>query len=353
MKNPRKNFYAGPSYLHSPVWQRFLADVAPRDGLSLLEVSHRSDAVRSAFDETEDLVRTLGSVPDTHAVLFLHGGASMQFAMVPMNLLPPDRTAYQVDTGRWSAKAHTEAQRLGRARILATSRPTGYDHIPDIPAVPDDAAYLHITSNNTVHGTQYRDLPTGDHRLVVDQSSDILSRPVNYNDIDLAYAGLQKNLGTAGACLVIIRRDWLEEATPASPVPSMLDYRVHDSARSMFNTPPVMAVLLARAALNHLADTGGVDAAREHNEAKARMLYDAIDSHPDLHCPIPDRDRSVMNPVFDAASPEIEDALHRLLDERGIVGLRGHRSRGGFRASLYNTVPIEHVESLVETLRML
>ena len=353
MKNPRKNFYAGPSYLHSPVWERFLADVAPDRGLSLLEVSHRSDAVRRAFDETEDLIRTLGSVPDTHAVLFLHGGASLQFAMVPMNLLSTGRTAYQIDTGRWSAKAHTEAERLGRARILATSRPTGYDHIPDVPPVPDDAAYLHITSNNTVHGTQYRTLPTGHHRLVVDQSSDILSRPMLYGDIDLAYAGLQKNLGTAGACLVIVRRDWLDEVTPAAPVPSMLDYRVHDQARSMFNTPPVMAVLLARAALNHLAETGGVDAARDRNEAKARLLYDAIDAHPDLHCPIPDQDRSVMNPVFDAASPEVEDALHRLLDERGIVGLRGHRARGGFRASLYNAIPVEHVEYLVETLRML
>lgn len=342
------NFYAGPSAIDNAVLKHTIELISKNYGISLLEISHRSDRIQALFNDTKALFKTISGLNDDYDILFLHGGASLQFAMIPYNYLNNNIGCY-IDTGRWSDKALTEANMIGQAQCIASSKQTGYNHIPIDYTIPSNAAYLHITSNNTVMGTQYKSYPKVSVPLIADMSSDIFSRKVNYQQFDLIYAGLQKNLGTAGGTLVAVKKNSLPQLS--HKLPSMLNYRVHIDKETMFNTPPVFAVLFTYATLTWLKNLGGIDAIAHINEQKANLLYSEIDRNPLFNCPVNPADRSDMNPVFDAINENVETNFTQFCKQHKILGIKGHRSRGGFRASLYNAVPLSNVEYLVDCLK--
>ncbi len=348
------NFSAGPAVLDPSVLDAtaLVAKDFKGQGMSLMEMSHRSTPVMDMVEETESLVRELLKVPDGYHVLFLQGGASLQFSMMPMNLLGDGQTADYTDTGAWSAKAIKEAQLFGNVNVVCSSKESVYNHIPKVLNQTEDAVFLHITSNNTIYGTQWKEFPTPinpDGYLVADMSSDIFSHPIDISKFGLIYAGAQKNMGPAGVTLVIVRGDILGKVD--RPIPTMMNYRTHIEKGSMFNTPPVMSIYAVNRTLVWLNDNGGVEAIAKQNEHKAQKLYDEIERHPLFTSPIPVEDRSLMNVPFVFTDEGNEADFLSFCDERGLKTLKGHRSVGGFRASIYNAMPEAGVDALIEAMR--
>lgn len=347
----KHNFYAGPSILSRYTIEKTaeaIHDFAGM-GLSILEVSHRSKQFQAVMDEAQALVKELLEVPAGYEVLFLGGGASLQFCMVPYNLLAT-KAAY-LDTGTWANKAIKEAKLFGEVDVVASSKADNYTYIPKDYVVPDDVDYFHITTNNTIYGTEMRYDPDVKVRLVADMSSDIFSRPVDVAKYDLIYAGAQKNLAPAGVTLVIVRTDALGKVDRV--IPTMLNYRTHIEKGSMFNTPPVLPIFSALQTLRYYKEMGGVKAMEKLDLEKAALLYDAIDNSRMFVGTTAVEDRSIMNVCF-VMKPEYKELEAEFLafaDTRGIVGIKGHRSVGGFRASLYNALPKESVEVLIQAMK--
>ncbi|RSD29283.1 3-phosphoserine/phosphohydroxythreonine transaminase [Mesobacillus subterraneus] len=344
------NFNAGPAALPEAVLKRAQKEMMnyQGSGMGVMEFSHRSKEFEEINDRTNSLLRNLLSIPDDYEILFLQGGASLQFTMVPMNLLEEGSTAGYVMTGTWSEKALKEAQKIGNAVPAASSKDSNYKAIPDISEinVSADASYLHITTNNTIFGTQWHSFPE-DMRvpLVADMSSDILSRPINLSNYGLIYAGAQKNLGPSGVTVVILQKDLLKRSK--KELPSMLNYQVHASSGSLYNTPPTLSVYFLMLVLEWAEELGGVSRLELMNKQKAALLYDAIDrssgfytGHAELES------RSLMNVTFTLESDDLTASFLHEAEESGFIGLAGHRSVGGCRASIYNAVPLEHVEKL-------
>jgi phosphoserine aminotransferase len=348
------NFAAGPAVLPLPVLEEIQRDMLelPGVGMSILEISHRSAPFESILAQAEADIRALGNVPANYKVLFLQGGASMQFSMVPMNLLTPGATADYIDAGSWGEKAIKEAKKVGTVNVAATTKSESYTRVPaqsELKLTPG-AAYVHMTSNNTIEGTEYKTLPiVGDVPLVNDTSSDMFSRPVDVAKHALIYAGAQKNMGPAGVTVVIVRDDML--ARSQKSLPTMLNYAVHAENGSMYNTPPVFAVYALGLVMKWLIGQGGLDAIAMVNERKAAKLYAEIDrtgfyrgtAHKDC--------RSLMNVTFRLASEELEKQFIKESTAAGLDGLKGHRSVGGMRASIYNAFPEQGVDALVDFMQ--
>lgn len=345
------NFSAGPAILPQVVLEEAAKAVEnyAHTGLSILEMSHRSKEIVSVMDEAQQLVKDLLHLGDDYAVLFLTGGASTQFFMVAMNLLNENEKACYVDTGVWSTKAIKEVGSFGTVDVLASSKEDNFDNIPKNWVVPSDAKYLHLTSNNTIYGTQLHEFPKTESILVADMSSDIFSREFDAKQFGVIYAGAQKNLGPAGTTLVIIRKDIL--GTVSRTIPTMLDYRTHIKKDSAFNTPPVYPIYVCLLTLRWLQGQGGLKAVEATNKKKAALLYDEIDRNPFFKGTAAVEDRSLMNVTFVADNPEHEAAFLDYCAANGVSGIKGHRSVGGFRASIYNAMPIESVEFLVDLMK--
>ncbi|RYZ22624.1 MAG: 3-phosphoserine/phosphohydroxythreonine transaminase [Chitinophagaceae bacterium] len=348
------NFNAGPSILPKEVFEEASRAVLDFNGtgLSVLEIGHRTPLFQAVIDEAIALLRGhMGLLPEQE-VLFLHGGASTQFMQVPMNLLDETATAAYTDTGVWAAKAIKEAKLFGGVDVVCSSKESGYRALPKDFSVDPSAAYLHFTTNNTIYGTQWQDLSFFYDKgvpLVADMSSDILSRQVDFTKYGLIYAGAQKNIGAAGVNIVVVNREMLGKV--ARPLPTMMDYRNHIENGSLLNTPPVFAIYICLLTLRWLKKVGGIAAIEKENERKAVLLYDTIDALP-LFAPRAAReDRSRMNVCFTIEDPAIEAEFLALCKEEGMVGIKGHRLSGGFRASLYNALPYESVVALTELMK--
>ena len=345
------NFSAGPSILPKEVLNKAAEAVIDFDqtGLSILEMSHRTAPFERVMDQAESLVRELLSVPSDYAVLFLHGGASLQFTMLVQNLLPVNGKAAYINTGVWSKKAIREAKLYGEVEVIASSEDRDFSYIPKDFEIPSEASFLHFTSNNTIYGTQFKSFPKATVPLVVDMSSDIFSRKIDVSQFDMIYAGAQKNMGPAGVALVIVKKDVLGRTSRT--IPSMLSYQTHIENGSMFNTPPCFSIYVSMLNLQWLKDFGGVEAIQKRNETKAALLYSEIDANPLFKGTCVYEDRSVMTPTFVMKDKSKEAAFLQFGTERGLSGIKGHRSVGGFRASMYNAMPIESVEALVQAMR--
>jgi phosphoserine aminotransferase len=343
----KHNFGAGPCILPSSVMEKAAQAVINWDGmgLSILEVSHRSPEFEEVVLKTQLLVRELLSVPDHYSVLFLQGGASTQFAMVPMNFLYETKKASYLDTGYFAQKAIKEAKLFGEVEIVASSKDQDYTYIPDQFNIDGQSAYLHCTANNTIEGTEIFDFAAHGVPLVCDMSSDIFSRNININDFDLIYAGAQKNMGPAGMTLVIAKNSFLDQAK--KKIPSMMDYRIFRDNMSMYNTPPVFSIYVAMLNLLWLKDQGGVSGIEERNIEKAKLLYAEIDRNSLFNGTAHIASRSRMNVTFLAINKDVETAFLAFAADKGIVGIKGYRTVGGFRASLYNALPLSSVEVLV------
>ncbi len=345
------NFSAGPSILPQTVFEQAAQGVLDLDGsgLSVLEISHRSKSFIAVADRAVALVRELLKVPEGYHVLFLSGGASTQFFMAPLNCLPETGTAGYIDTGSWSSKAIKEARRYGKVEVVASSKGDSYRHIPKNFEVHEGLSYLHLTTNNTIFGTQYHNMPSCVVPLFADMSSDIFSREFAVEPFGLIYAGAQKNMGPAGVTLVIVREDMLglsqRDLTP------MLDYRTHIEHGSMYNTPPVFAIYVSMLVMQWVKENGGVAAMEVRNAQKAKLLYDEIDRNVLLDGVVEAEDRSSMNATFILKDPSRESEFLQLCKSAGCDGLKGHRSVGGFRASLYNAMELESVAALVEVMQ--
>ena len=347
------NFGAGPCILPQEVFLKAAEGILNlnQSGLSVLEISHRSKAFDDILAESKRLVKSLLHLPDDRHVLFLQGGASMQFAMLPMNFLAPGKKAAYLDTGVWSTKAIQEARLFGDTVVVASSKNQGYSHIPKEYSVPEDAVYFHITTNNTIYGTEIFETPESPVPLVADMSSDIFSREMDLSRYDMIYAGAQKNMGPAGLTMVIIKDSFLSSIS--NTLPSMLDYRIHAKNDSLYNTPPVYAIYVSMLNLQWLERLGGVSAMEKVNRAKAELLYAEIDRNESFRGNVAAEDRSRMNVTFTAKDESIEQRFLELCKSQGIHGIKGHRLAGGFRASLYNALPLESVEHLVRVMQML
>lgn len=345
------NFNAGPSILPKTVFEQAAEAVLNynQSGLSILELGHRTPTFQAVMDEARALVKELMQLDDEHEVLFLHGGASTQFMQVPMNLLDDKETAAYADTGVWGTKAIKEARLFGKVETVCTGKESNYTVIPKDFAVPNDAKYFHITTNNTIYGSQWQKIPMTSVPMVADMSSDILSRSMDFNAFDLIYAGAQKNMGAAGVNLVVVKNSILGKVK--RPIPTIMDYRNHIKEGSMLNTPPVFAVYVCLLTLRWLKAEGGVAEMEKRNEAKSALLYDEIDRNPMFRGTVAPEDRSRMNVCFVMNDPSLEPAFLAFTKEKGIVGIKGHRLVGGFRASLYNALPISSVEVLVKAMQ--
>ncbi|MGJ1242120.1 3-phosphoserine/phosphohydroxythreonine transaminase [Sphingobacterium siyangense] len=347
----KHNFGAGPCILPKEVFQQASKAVIDfnNTGLSILEISHRSKEFEAVIDEATQLVRELLAVPQGYSILFLQGGASLQFAMAPLNLLPEGGKAAYLDTGVWATKALKEAKKFGTVDVVASSIDKNYSYIPKGYAIPTDAAYFHYTANNTIYGTEVFDKPETALPVVVDMSSDIFSREINVADYDLIYAGAQKNMGPAGVTLVIVKDDILGKS--GRVLPSMLDYQLHINGGSMYNTPPVYSIFVSMLNLRWLKAKGGVSVLEQENIIKARALYDEIDRNPLFKGTAAVEDRSRMNVTFVMDTPELEAEFLALAKERNLIGIKGHRSVGGFRASIYNALPLSSVNALIDAMK--
>ena len=348
----KHNFYAGPSILPEFTKEKTAEAVInfAGTGLSVMEVSHRSKEFIAVMEEARSLVKELLQVPEGYSVLFLQGGASLQFLMVPYNLM--GKKAAYLNTGSWASKAIKEARLFGEVAEVASSKDANFNYIPKNYEVPADADYFHITTNNTIFGTELLHDPNVGIPLVADMSSDVFSRPVDVSKYNLIYAGAQKNLGPSGATLVIVKDEALGKMN--RPIPTMLDYKVHIDQDSMFNTPSTLAVFGCLQTLKWLKNAGGVEAIEQVNLEKANILYSELDRNklfvPTVSNP---EDRSRMNVTF-VMAPDYAELEKDFLDfatSKGMVGLKGHRSVGGFRASLYNAMPVESVKALIETMQ--
>lgn len=345
----KHNFSAGPSILAPEVFQK--ASQALLDfegtGLSVIEISHRSPEFVRVIERARALALEIAGLDDSYTTLFLQGGASMQFLMVPYNLL--ETKAAYIDTGTWANKAQKEAALFGNTEVIASSKADGYKYIPKNVTVPTDANYLHITTNNTIYGTEFHSLPQTDVPLVADMSSDIFSRPLNYKQFSLIYAGSQKNLGASGSTLVIVKKDILGKVS--RKLPSMMDYQLHIKNDSMFNTPSTFAVYVNLLVLEWIQAQGGLQALGKRNQAKADLLYGEIDRNPLVVGYANKEDRSLMNVVFNLTDESTKERFDALCKEANISGIKGHRSVGGYRASIYNALPLESVQVLVDVLK--
>ena len=348
----KHNFYAGPSIMPQYTNEKVIEAIKDfaGTGLSLLEVSHRSKEFVAVMDSAEALVKELLDVPEGYSVIFIGGGASLQFAMLPMNLL--EKKAAYINTGEWAGKALKEAKLFGEVIEVASSKDHNFNYIPKNYVVPADVDYFHITTNNTIYGTQLKKDPNVNVPLVADMSSDIFSRPIDVAKYSIIYGGAQKNLAPAGVTFVIIKDSVLGKVT--RPIPTMLNYKTHIDKKSMFNTPPVLPVFAAVKTLEWLKQKGGVKAMHKINLEKAAVLYDEIERNKLFMSTIPDHeDRSLMNVSFVMSEnyKELEKDFSAYAKSNGMVGIDGHRSVGGFRASLYNAMPIESVRALVECMK--
>jgi phosphoserine aminotransferase len=349
------NFSAGPATLPEPVLrkaQEAIWNVAG-SGIGIMEHSHRGKVFDRIIAEAEQACRSLAGIPDEYRVLFLQGGASLQFAMVPMNLLGADRTADYLVTGVWSQKAVKEARAIGKIHIAATSEATNFDRIPKPQEIrySPSPAYVHITTNNTIFGTQWRAEPAVPNGvpLIADTSSDMYSRPLDIRKYGIIYAGAQKNLGPSGVVLVIIRNDLVEAG--AKTLPTMLQYRTHAAESSLYNTPPTFGIYVMGEVFKWIQSQGGLSAMAERNEAKARLLYDYLDSSEFFRGTAQPDSRSLMNVCFRGPSEELEAKFISEATKRGLDGLKGHRSVGGMRASIYNACSPESVQALVAFMK--
>src|ERR1700730_15689142 len=348
------NFSAGPAILPVPVLEQAQRELVslPGIGMSILEVSHRSKVFGDILLETEANIRALANVPSSYRVLFLQGGASLHFAMVPMNLLAAGAAADYLVTGVWATKAAEEARKIGNVHVAATTKAEQFSRIPraeEIVLTPG-AAYAHMTSNNTIYGTEWKELPdAGGVPLVSDTSSDMFSRPIDVSRHALIYSGAQKNLGPAGVTLVIIREDLL--ARSAASLPAMLSYAVHAENRSLYNTPPVFAIYLVGLVVKWIQGQGGLSEVAKVNERKAGRLYGEIDRTGFYRGTAKKESRSLMNVTFRLPSEELEKQFVKEADEAGFDGLKGHRSVGGIRASIYNAFPEDGIDALTAFMR--
>ena len=345
----KHNFSAGPSILAPEVFQK--ASQALLDfegtGLSVIEVSHRSPEFVRVIEHVRALALEIAGLDNSYETLFLQGGASMQFLMVPYNLL--ETKAAYIDTGTWANKAQKEAALFGNTEVIASSKADDYKYIPKNVTVPTDANYLHITTNNTIYGTEFHSLPQTDIPLVADMSSDIFSRPLDYKQFSLIYAGSQKNLGASGSTLVIVKKDILGKVS--RKLPSMMNYQLHIKNDSMFNTPSTFAVYVNLLVLEWIQAQGGLQALGKRNQAKADLLYGEIDRNPLVVGYANKEDRSLMNVVFNLTDESTKERFDALCKEANISGIKGHRSVGGYRASIYNALPLESVQVLVDVLK--
>lgn len=348
----KHNFSAGPCILPQEVFQKSAEAILDFNGigLSLLEISHRSKDFVAVMDEARAIVKRLMKLGDDYETLFLGGGASLQFAMVPLNLMKAEngKAAY-LDTGTWAAGAIKEAKKLGKVDVVGSSKDENYSYIPKGYKVGAEYDYFHCTSNNTIYGTEMHEFPHVDTLMVCDMSSDIFSNSRDYSKFDLIYAGAQKNMGPAGVTVVVVRKDILGKS--GRDILSMLDYQKHIDKESMYNTPPVFPVYATLLTLQHLERNGGIEAAEQRNKAKAKLIYDEIDRNPLFEGFAKKEDRSFMNVSFKLLDETKKDAFDAAWKEAGISGLNGHRSLGGYRASLYNALPIESVEILVDVMK--
>ncbi|TAK46553.1 MAG: 3-phosphoserine/phosphohydroxythreonine transaminase [Saprospiraceae bacterium] len=347
----KHNFSAGPAILPQSVFEEAAQAILDFNahGLSILEISHRSKDFEAVMAETEALVREIGSIGERYAVLFLTGGASTQFFMAPMNFLKEGEKAAYVETGTWSSNAIKEARPFGDIEVVASSKERNFTFIPKDFDVPKNAAYLHLTSNNTIYGTQYQKYPASEMPLICDMSSDMFSRPFDIERFAMIYAGAQKNIGPAGVTLVIVRKDWMGRSGRA--IPTMLNYKTHADKGSMYNTPPVFPIFVMMLTLRWIKATGGLAAINRRNVEKAKILYDEIDANPCFKGTVEKEDRSLMNVCFLPAKSEFEAPFLEMSAAAGITGIKGHRSAGGFRASIYNALGKESVQVLVEVMR--
>jgi len=345
------NFGAGPCILPQEVFKQASQAVLEFNGtgLSILEISHRTPEFEAVVDETVRLVKELLNVPEGYSVVLLQGGASLQFSMVPMNLLAEGQTAAYLNTGVWATKALKEAKIFGNVNVVASSKDDNFTFIPKDFEIPADSAYFHYTSNNTIYGTELMTVPETSVPVVCDMSSDIFSRVIDVSLFDLIYAGAQKNMGPAGLTLVIVKDEILGKID--RKIPSMLDYKVQIEGGSMYNTPPVFAIYVSMLNLRWLKSKGGVADIEKENISKSEALYKEIDRNPLFKGTCSIEDRSRMNVCFVMENPELEKPFLKFAEDRDIIGIKGHRSVGGFRASMYNALPITSVHTLIDAMQ--
>lgn len=348
------NFSAGPSMLPAEVLEKVQKDLLNYEGSgqSVMEMSHRSKEYQKIIDDAEADLRELMHIPDNYKVLFVQGGGTLQFAMVPLNLLRNSKKADYVLTGTWAKKAYKEACKYGDIRVIASSEDDKFTWVPKITKedVREDADYAYITTNNTIYGTKYNYIPeTGNVPLVADMSSNILSEEIDVSRFGMLWAGAQKNVGPAGVTIVIVREDLIGFA--GAEVPTYLDYKIHADNGSMYNTPPCFSIYVAGEVFKYLKSIGGIAEMERRNREKAQMLYDFIDSSRLFSCPVAKEDRSLMNVAFVTGDAELDKKFIALAKENGMINLSGHRSIGGMRASIYNAMPKEGVAALVDFMR--
>lgn len=345
------NFNGGPSILPQTVFEQAAQAVLNYNntGLSILELGHRTPTFQAVMDEAQALLKELMQLDSDHEVLFLHGGASTQFMQVPMNLLDDKETAAYADTGVWGTKVIKEAKLFGKVEVVCSGKDNNYTTLPKDFAVPNDAKYFHITTNNTIYGSQWQKIPATSNVMVADMSSDILSRQLDFNSFGLIYAGAQKNIGAAGVNVVVVNKNILGKVKRS--IPTIMDYRNHIKEGSMLNTPPVFAVYVCMLTLRWLKEQGGVAAIEKINDEKAALLYKEIDENPLFKGTVAAEDRSKMNVCFVMNNPGLEQPFLDFAKQNGIVGIKGHRLVGGFRASLYNALPLSSVQVLVNAMK--
>src|SRR5690554_119242 len=346
------NFGAGPCILPQEVFEQAAASVLDYNGLSILEISHRSADFVKEMEEARNNVKKALNVPEGYTVLFIQGGASLGFLIAAMNMAGKHKKAAYVNTGVWATNAIKEAENAGIEVVeIASSKDKAFNYIPEIKNIPEDIDYLHYTSNNTIAGTQFHSIPETSVPLVCDMSSDIFSKPIDVSKFALIYAGAQKNLGPAGATLYIVKDSFLGNSS--LPLPTYLDLKVHADKDSMFNTPPVFSVYVSNLNLKHLLKNGGVQAMEKINQEKADLLYTEIDNNPNFVGTAEKNSRSLMNITFKLTDESKKERFDKLWNEAQIIGLKGHRSVGGYRASIYNALPLESVKVLVDVLKSL
>jgi len=343
------NFNAGPAALPLPVLEKAQKEFVnyQGEGLSVMEMSHRSKTFDGIIKDAEQLMKEVMGIPAGYKVIFMQGGATLQFAAIPLNLLPDGASADYINTGAWSKKAIQEAEKLGKqVKVIASSDDKNFSYIPKNISINPDATYVHITSNNTIAGTQFSTFPqTGDIPLICDMSSDINCRKIDVSKFALIYAGAQKNMGPSGVTMIIIREELL--AKSPDNIPTMTSYKIHGSKDSLYNTPPTFSIYIIKLVLEWMQEIGGIEAIEKNNNKKASLLYNAMDSSDFYRGTVAKDSRSIMNVTFRLLNEDLEKKFIAEALENGMIGLKGHRSVGGIRASIYNAVPLEAVEALV------
>ncbi len=348
------NFSAGPAVLPEPVLKKAASELVEyrNTGMSVMEMSHRSEDFELIINETENCLRSLMDIPENYKILFLQGGAYSQFSMIPLNLFHQSRRCDAIDTGAWTSKAIAEAKRYGTVNVLASSEDKNYTYIPGVDSSKFDpeADYFHICSNNTIYGTRFMNFPdTGNVPLVVDMSSNILSEKTDVKKCGLIFAGAQKNIGPAGLTIVIIREDLIGHEMEITP--TMFKYSIHAENKSLFNTPPTYGIYMAMLVFQHLIGSGGIEETEKSNRYKAGLMYDFLDNSDLFSSPVNPEDRSLMNIPFSTGKEDLDADFIKQAEKNGLVALKGHRSTGGMRASIYNAMPVEGVEKLITFMK--